>query len=174
MFNQFKSNNLKPEPKLFYETIKNSLEYYDDYRFKNIKKQEKISTYKINKDNNTVKLYDKNNKLLYDGKFQIIFTLSYPENIIKWSCKNSYYTKISYYSKQILKWIYELDTKYDYLREILLEENFNKDKDNSIIIYIIVSIIYYLLKKPNFFYVKTELNNNEYYDYICLTDKVNF
>ena len=36
MFNQFKSNNLKSEPKLFYETIKNSLEYYDDYRFKNI------------------------------------------------------------------------------------------------------------------------------------------
>ena len=82
MFNQLKSDNLKPEPKLFYEIIKNSLEYYDDYRFKTMKKQNKISIYKINKDNNTVKLYDKNNELLYDGKFQIIFTLSYPENII--------------------------------------------------------------------------------------------
>lgn len=173
MFNQFKSNNLKPEPKLFYEIIKNSLEYYDDYRFKNMKKQEQISTYKINNDNNTVKIYDKNNKLLYDGKFQIIFTLSYPENIIKWSCKNSYYTKISYYSKQILKWIYELDTKYDYLREVLLKENISNDiNDRST--YIIISIIYYLLKKSNFFYIKTNFYNKKYYDYICLTDKVNF
>ena len=49
MFKQFKSDNLKPDPNLFYETIKNSLEYYDDYKFKNKKKQEKISTYKINK-----------------------------------------------------------------------------------------------------------------------------
>lgn len=173
MFNQLKSDNLKPEPKLFYEIIKNSLEYYDDYRFKTMKKQNKISIYKINKDNNTVKLYDKNNELLYDGKFQIIFTLSYPENIIKWSYENSYYTKISYYSKQILTWIYELDTKYDYLREVLLEENISNDINNRST-YIIISIIYYLLKKSNFFYIKTNFNNNEYYDYICLTDKVNF
>ena len=97
MFKQFKSDNLKPDPNLFYETIKNSLEYYDDYTFKNKNKQDKIFTYKINKDNTTIKLYDKNNKLLYDGKFQIITTLYYPNNEIKWSYEIPYYTNNSYY-----------------------------------------------------------------------------
>jgi hypothetical protein len=178
MFNQFKSNNLKSEPKLFYETIKNSLEYYDDYRFKNIKKQEKISTYKINKDNNTVKLYDKNNILLYNGKFQVITTIYYPLNLIKWSYENPYYTNNSYYSSQILNYILSMDIKYNDLREYLLfneitQSTYTKTKE-ELSTNIKISIIYYLLKKPNFFYVKTELNNNEYYDYICLTDKVNF
>lgn len=170
MFNQFKSNNLKPEPNLFYETIKNSLEYYDDYRFKNMKKQEKISTYKINKDNNTVKLYDKNNKLLYDGKFQIIFTLYNNQKIIEWSYENQYYIKNSYYSIQIFKYILSMDIKYNYLRKILIKKFYV----DGYFPYIIISIIYYLLKKPNFFEIKTETNNNKYYDYICLTDKVIF
>jgi len=173
MFNQFKSDNLKPNTKLFYEIIKNSLEYYDDYKFNNMKKQVKIASYNINKNNDAVKLYDKNNKLLYDGKFQIIFTLNYPKNIIKWSYENSYYNKISYYSKQISEWIFHLDTKYDYLRELLIESKILEDK-YDISTYIKISIIYYLLKKPNFFYIKTKINNNEYYDYICLTDKVDF
>ena len=172
MFNQFKSDNLKPNPNLFYETIKNSLEYYDDYIFKNKKKQDKIYTYKINKDNNTIKLYD-NNKILYNGKFQVIFTLYYPNNNIKWSYENPYYTKISYYSNQIFKYILLMDIKYNYLRELLLStENFQYKKELSTYIYI--SLVYYLLKKSNFFEIKTETNNNEYYDYICLTDKVNF
>ena len=153
MFNQFKSVILKPNPNLFYEIIKNSLEYYDNYCVKNNKKQKKISTYKINKDNNTIKLYDKNNELLYNGKFQIIFTLAYPKNIIKWAYENSYYNKNSYYSKQILKWIFELDTKYDYLREMLFVEKTISSDKNDFSTYIIISIVYYLLKKPNFFYI---------------------
>jgi hypothetical protein len=170
MFNQFKSNNLKPEPNLFYETIKNSLEYYDDYIFKNKKRQDKIFTYKINKDNNTIKLYDKNNKLLYDGKFQVIFTLNYPNNNIKWSYEIPYYINNSYYSNQIFKYILSMDIKYNYLRKILIKKLYV----DGYFSYIIISIIYYLLKKSNFFYIKTNFNNNEYDDYICLTDKVNF
>lgn len=173
MFNQFKSDNLKPKQNLFYEIIKNSLEYYDDYKFKNSKKQEKISTYKINKDKNTVKLYDTHNELLYNGKFQVITTLYYPLNIIKWSYENPYYTKNSYYSQQILKYILSMDIKYNDLRELLLFTQIHPDK-NDFSTSIIISIIYYILNKPNFFYIKTDLNNNEYYDYICLTDTVNF
>ena len=65
-----------------------------------------------------------------------------------------------------------MDIKYNYLREILLLTEINDENDNST--HITISFIYYLLKKPNFFYVKTKINNNKYYDYICLTDKVNF
>ena len=173
MFKQFKNDNLKPDPNLFYETIKNSLEYYDDYSFKNENKQDKIFTYKINKDNTTIKLYDKNNKLLYDGKFQIITTLYYPNNEIKWSYEIPYYTNNSYYSNQIFKYILSMDIRYNYLRELLLLKKIHPIKD-KLSTYIFISIIYYLLKKPNFFEIKTETNNNEYYDYICLTDKVNF
>lgn len=171
MFHQLKSDNLKPNPNLFYEIIKNSLEFYDNYILNN--KQELISTYKLNKNNNTIKLYDKNNTLLYNGKFQVIVTLYYPFNIIQWSYENPYYSQNSYYSTQILKYILLMDIKYNMLRDLLLFKTIPADQSNYSI-YIIISIIYYLLKKPNFFYIKTNLNNNVYYDYICLTDTVNF
>ena len=175
-----KNNTFHSEQKNnFYNLIKKSLESYDNYREKNMDFQNKINSYtiKINGDgNDIITIYDKNNKILYKGKFQLMATVNKTTHIFEWSWfLFSNKTNIIKYSKNLL--LYGLDLTDDdiYLRMFLINgfiPDFGKtlfDEDSYI------SMIYYLIKKKNFYYLKSASSDDgiDFIDYVYLINEIN-
>lgn len=185
MFSQYQKKDIY-FPKYynnFYELIKKSLEHYDNYTFQNMKKQKKIKNYKIkniNKNKQKLELYDNNNNKIYNGEFQtmITFKQSQKHKNYVWSWANIYYNNHSYYSKELLEYSYNLEYNEALLRELLINKlvSINNIDDEHFEIFknILVSVIFYLMKKDNFFVINTNYKNGLYNDYVYLIDNVDF
>ena len=100
---------------IFYNLVKKSLESYDIYREKNMEFQNKIDKYeiKINNDgNDIIIIYDKNNEIIYKGKFQLIITINKTYKLFEWSWFIfSKKTNIIKYSKNLLLYGLNLNLK---------------------------------------------------------------
>jgi hypothetical protein len=165
----------------FYNLAKKALDSYDIYREQNMEFQNKIDRYiiKINNDgNDIITIYDKNDKIIYKGKFQLMVTVNKLHAYLEWSwfmLTNK--TNIIKYSKNLLLYGLNLSDEDLYLRMFLTSgiiTDFGKtlfEEDTY------VSIIYYLIKKKNFYYLK--LKNEDYgvefefIDYVYLIDEIN-